>query len=151
MAQPSKGQGVNGVCELLLTDATQITSECVKPIEATSRTFIQADVCFLKVFFSSLIRFQESPASVAVRAQVDYIRDDRFVMQCNDCKKVTLNEVRRFHRCSCDKIEIFNSRKQICAFIATLACLLVVLDCGSRQRTASELCGSFASTRFVDC
>ena len=50
MAQPSKGQGVNGVCELLLTDATQITSECVKPIEATSRTFIQADVCFLKVF-----------------------------------------------------------------------------------------------------
>ena len=33
---------------------------------------------------------------MAVRAQVDYIRDDRFVMQCNDCKKVTLNEVRRF-------------------------------------------------------
>ena len=49
---------------------------------------------FLEGFFSSLIRFQESPASVAVRAQVDYIRDDRFVMQCNECKKVTLNEVR---------------------------------------------------------
>ena len=30
---------------------------------------------------------------MAVRAQVDYIRDDRFVMQCSDCKKVTLNEV----------------------------------------------------------
>jgi hypothetical protein len=40
-----------------------------------------------------IVGFQDSPGSVAVHVTVDYIRDDRFVMQCNDCKKATMNEV----------------------------------------------------------
>jgi hypothetical protein len=82
---------------------------------------------FLEGFFSSLIRFQESPASVAVRAQVDYIRDDRFVMQCSDCKKITLNEV-RFFIVHCDMLEIFRFQEAESCF----HCNVGVLTCRPR-------------------
>ena len=76
---------------MMLNDSTVIT-QALEAIAPTIRTFLEADVCIFQVF-SSLIRFQESPASVAVYVTVEYIRDDRFVMQCDECKKVTLQEV----------------------------------------------------------
>ena len=86
--------GSGGQSEMMLNDSTVIT-QALEAIAPTIRTFLEADVCIFQVF-SSLIRFQESPASVAVYVTVEYIRDDRFVMQCDECKKVTLQEVCAF-------------------------------------------------------
>jgi hypothetical protein len=96
ITQPGKGYGVRGQSELKLNEATVIAT-AVAPIVAESRTFQDADVCFIVTAFCFiLIRFQESPASVAVHITVDHIREDHYVLQCNDCKRTTLNDVCHF-------------------------------------------------------